>query len=258
MKIVASDFDGTLFYKDKCVSQDDLDSIARWQTAGNMFGIATGRGLSLIMKRLRQFKVPFDFLVCTNGATIFDAKLQVLSSHPMPVLAMPTLLNEPIVRKSHYILFFTTREAMIYRPYEEFKNDLKELEIPEINVHDMHQLQDVIQVSLLYSTIEETMQARDILQKKFVNIFHINRNRCFIDITIDGIDKGVGLQEMLQLQHWEKEPLLTIGDDENDLPMLERFYGYTVRSAMPIIRQKVIKVYDSVGSLLDDQIELKE
>ena len=127
------------------------------------------------MKRLRQFKVPFDFLVCTNGATIFDSKLQVLSNHPMPVLDMQILLEQPIVEKSHYILFFTTHEAMIYRPYEEFKNDLKELEIPEINAHDMHQLQDVIQVSLLYSTIEETMQARDILQEKFANILCVNR-----------------------------------------------------------------------------------
>lgn len=257
MKIVASDFDGTLYYKDKCVSQVDLASIARWRADGNMFGIATGRGLSLIMKRLRQFKVPFDFLVCTNGAAIFDAKLQVLSSHHMPVSAMQALLDEPLVGKSHYILFFTTHEAMIYRPYEEFKNDLKELEIPEINVHDMRQLPEVIQVSLLYSTIEETMKARDILKKKFANILCVNRNHCFIDITIDGIDKGVGLQELLRLQHWENVPLLTIGDDENDLPMLERFHGYTVRSATQSIQQKVIKVYDSVGNLLDEQIELK-
>lgn len=258
MKIVASDFDGTLYYKDKDVMQTDLAAIARWRIAGNMFGIATGRGLSLIMKRLRQFAIPFDFLVCTNGAAIFDVKLQVLSSHPMPVVAMRTLLDEPVVRRSHYILFFTTREAMIYRPYEEFKDDLKELEIPELNVDEMRQLSDVIQVSLLYSTIEETMQVRDALQERFANVLCVNRNRCFIDITVDGIDKGVGLQELLRLQHWEDVPLLTIGDDENDLPMIERFDGYTVQSATPAIQQKAIKVYDSVGKFLNEQIELKE
>jgi len=235
--------------------QTDLAAIARWRTAGNLFGIATGRGLSLIMKRLRQFAVPFDFLVCTNGAAIFDAKLQVLSSYPMPVMAMRTLLAEPVVQRSHYVLFFTTREAMIYRPYEEFKDDLKELEIPEINVDEIGRLQDVIQVSLLYSTIEETMQARDALQERFANVLCVNRNRCFIDITVDGIDKGIGLQELLRLQHWEDVPLLTIGDDENDLPMIERFNGYTVQSATPAIQQKAIKVYESVRELLDEQLD---
>lgn len=254
MKIVASDFDGTLFLEGKVVSESDLNAISRWRAAGNKFGIATGRGLSLIMKRLSQFNVPFDFLVCTNGAAIFDNNLKTISSHPMKIDIIHVLLKEPIIKKSHYSLFFTTREALIYRPYEEFRDDLKELEIPEIDFEYIFKLENVLQVSLLYSTIEETIKARDILKDRFEGILQINRNKCFIDITVEGIDKGIGLSEMLKVFDWKENSLFTIGDDENDLPMIEKFNGYTVPSAMIEVKKRAIKIYNSVGELLDNQI----
>jgi HAD superfamily hydrolase (TIGR01484 family) len=234
----------------ECVTEADLAAIARWRDAGNKFGIATGRGLSLILQRVHEYEVPFDFLVCTNGATVFDAELNLLASHAMPTEVRQELLQDEALQQSHYLLFFTTREAEIYRPYPQFRHDLEELSIPEIDATAVRELTDVIQVSLLYSDRQATAAACQHLQERFGRELYVASNQCFIDITVNGIDKGTGLQELVQQQRWEGLPLLAIGDDSNDLPMIDRFQGYTVENAGDAIKQRAAAVYPSVGSML--------
>ena len=48
MKLLASDYDGTLKYLDH-VTQQDLDSIHRWKDAGNLFVMDTGRSMESIL-----------------------------------------------------------------------------------------------------------------------------------------------------------------------------------------------------------------
>ena len=48
MKIAATDFDGTLCPIGEPIPEENIRAIKAWQAAGNKFGIATGRGLSLI------------------------------------------------------------------------------------------------------------------------------------------------------------------------------------------------------------------
>ncbi|MBR7101750.1 MAG: HAD hydrolase family protein, partial [Clostridia bacterium] len=42
MKIIATDFDGTLSYNGK-ISEEDKAAIKRFRDAGNKFGVVTGR-----------------------------------------------------------------------------------------------------------------------------------------------------------------------------------------------------------------------
>ena len=42
MKVLATDFDGTLF-RDRTITPADLNAIRRFRRAGNRFGIVTGR-----------------------------------------------------------------------------------------------------------------------------------------------------------------------------------------------------------------------
>ena len=44
MKLLATDYDGTLKYQDH-VTKEDRDAIIRWKEAGNLFVIDTGRSM---------------------------------------------------------------------------------------------------------------------------------------------------------------------------------------------------------------------
>ena len=71
MLVLASDFDGT-WKQNGIVSDEDIQAILQFQAAGNQFGIITGRSVGMIRGELEEFKVPFDFLICNNGAVIAD------------------------------------------------------------------------------------------------------------------------------------------------------------------------------------------
>ena len=75
MKIAACDFDGTLF-RDGVVSEADLEAIADWRRSGNAFGIVTGRGRNTLLRDVKRFSIPYDFLICNNGAMICDEQAQ--------------------------------------------------------------------------------------------------------------------------------------------------------------------------------------
>ena len=49
MKILASDYDGTL-RTEELVAEKDIEAIARFSKAGNLFGIVTGRSMESLQK----------------------------------------------------------------------------------------------------------------------------------------------------------------------------------------------------------------
>ena len=75
-KLIASDFDGTLFRLGR-ISKKDIKSVKKWQAEGGYFGIVTGRG-SDFPKTISEFDIKPDFLILYNGALILDKNGNVL------------------------------------------------------------------------------------------------------------------------------------------------------------------------------------
>ena len=73
MRLLACDFDGTVFCKHS-ISERDLLAIARWRAEGNLFGIVTGRGAGTLLADLSRFPLEYDFLLCNNGALLLDSR----------------------------------------------------------------------------------------------------------------------------------------------------------------------------------------
>ena len=53
---------------------------------------------------------------------------------------------------------------------------------------------------------------------------------------------------------WQAAEVYAIGDESNDLPMLEAFQGFTVNTAREAIKEKTKAVYASVGAMLADNL----
>ena len=77
MKIIATDFDGTL--NQNGIGREKREAIAAWRKAGNLFGIVTGRGFRSIYEVIKDTGIGYDFLICNNGAVICDSKLNILT-----------------------------------------------------------------------------------------------------------------------------------------------------------------------------------
>ena len=71
MRLLASDFDGTL-YRDQKIDPADLEAIAAWRAAGNFFGLCSGRAPLVAAELLRKYQIPADFIIASNGAAALD------------------------------------------------------------------------------------------------------------------------------------------------------------------------------------------
>ena len=72
MKVLASDFDLTLYVNDLEIVKKNVEVIRRFMKQGNLFGIVTGRNYSGIKVLLNQYNIPYHYLICQDGAKIFD------------------------------------------------------------------------------------------------------------------------------------------------------------------------------------------
>ena len=79
MKIIASDYDGTINYQGK-VSDEDKAAIRRFRQAGNKFGIVTGRDAELSQWIRQENGFEIDFIISCTGAFIRDGEGNVLYS----------------------------------------------------------------------------------------------------------------------------------------------------------------------------------
>ncbi len=273
MKIIASDFDGTLLLPGKeTLLSTDLEAIERWRAAGNLFGIATGRGINLIEKSLQRFGLSTDFLICANGAVI-SRNGRVCQTHRLTRSVFTSLISSPIVRGSSYVLCFTVRRAFLCVLSRNFRPPIDDFPVKMMSFAELLHLPDVVQVSLRfdydpaadvppeirrYGSREKAEQAAKMLTHAFRGKLEIYGNRGFLDLVPSGITKGSGLRELLSLEGLTEEDLVTIGDDDNDLPMLEPFTSYTVPHGSLRAKQAAQEVIPSVGSLIDHLLQKKQ
>ena len=72
MRVIASDFDNTLYVKDEIEMKKNISSVKKFINNGNIFMIITGRSFSNIKKVLTELDIPYSYLICQDGANIFD------------------------------------------------------------------------------------------------------------------------------------------------------------------------------------------
>ena len=72
-KLLVADYDNT-FYTDEEQLYKNIEDIKKFQEEGNIFVISTSRSWKSIKKEIDEYKIPFDYLCCNTGGTIFDNK----------------------------------------------------------------------------------------------------------------------------------------------------------------------------------------
>lgn len=251
-KIAASDFDGTLYRNEKFLPED-LPAISAWRAAGNKFGLVTGRCRTMIAPLLKKHGVALDFLICDNGAIIYDDDGRIIFETELPKKILFELMAEPFVQRSLHFAFETADKvscanvkpnSWVLRENQRWK-----FPIDIIDAAQIEQLGKINQFALLFETPEEAQSATDKLNQKFGEQIHAQKNTYSVDIVSFGINKARGVENLLQIMNWRGE-VYVIGDESNDLPMIRHFGGYTVATAKDFVKREAKEIFESVGAML--------
>ena len=251
MKIAACDFDGTL-YREGGVSADDLAAIGEWRRGGNVFGIVTGRGRATLLRDVTRGDVPYDFLICNNGAMICDERARAVSCATLPEAARPGIVRHPGMRACAQCAFFAGVETFASAEKTEYWI-LRDHVLPRLSPEEAIRLPGLHQISLAYAEPENPEKWAKAIAETCGENAGVHFSNICIDITAPDVSKAAGLERLLPLRRWEDAEILVIGDDRNDLPMIARFNGFAVADAAADVRAAASGVFLSVGRMLRER-----
>ena len=226
MKIIASDFDDTLYIKnDISTTKDNIDSIKRFITNGNIFIIITGRSYSNIKVVLNELNIPYSYLVCEDGAKIFNNMDYCMDTTYMKKEDIKKII--PLIEKEDYYLDDGYNET----------NNINDTVKVVVNCSDKSKSNEII------NTINKHVDT------------YIYASNEHINIVDKSINKQKGLEKLFYIEDLDFDNLFVIGDNDNDLEMLKEYNGAIITNHSESLDILEKPTYDTLKDFIDDIIK---
>lgn len=224
MKILASDFDNTLYVEDKEIFQKNITSIKDFISKGNLFCIITGRNYSNIKKELEEYQIPYSYLICEDGAKVFNNMDYCIST---------TMLDSSKIKEIIDILDKQEANYFLDDGYNETTN-----------------INDCVKIAVKY---KDHYQAIDLMKKikeqveiyAYISTEHIN----IVDISVN---KSNALKTLCNIEKLNPLNIRVIGDDINDLEMLQSFDGAIMKKHSSILDNLNKKEYNNLYEYIEE------
>lgn len=244
--VLGSDYDGTLCRDG--ISEEDLEAINRWRAAGHLFGVISGRGYTSLYHEVSvRNHVPYDFLIGNNGSVIYDEKGTLMAdlSGKGEVLGQ---VVPAVIRAGglHACISTTTERIRVDYPgaggHWDVTRDIRPEEAAGISRFN--------QIDTRFPTEKQAADFAAWINQAFGTDITAYQNGVCVDMVPPGVSKPEGLAKYLECKGLSREDAVTIGDNYNDLEMLEAYGGFAVNTAPPEIQSRVGRVCDSIARLI--------
>ena len=231
------DIDGTFWEHtdlDFVQYKKNLKAAERWRAAGHVFGLATGRGIPSMRRNFPDYHNHADFLITDNGSFTTETKTEKLIDE----IVFETRQIAQIL--SFVRTIFNEEEAKVsYHGY------LQEYQVPIAAIGK-------IRVWLLEPRMAEKLYFE--MAMHFGNDdykLHIERNalpsslkwvgpkyKSFINIVPAESGKETAITR-LKKQRKITGDVIVLGDDMNDLAMIQKYDGYAMANSHPKLLEKM-------------------
>lgn len=254
-KVFASDFDGTMyFYKaDVKLPPENVEMIRRYQEAGHLFGLCTGRQVGGLTPFINGLVEP-DFYITSTGANIVDRDLKPIFKRGVDRAAADAIVRE-MKPKGYRLTLDVEGDICVFAKmdYPGFYYVISGVEdAPPGLIH---------QVSIHTESPDEAAAVSAWVNQRFGDSVNAFQNVQEVDIAPLGCTKGKGV---LLLRDWMREhygeiTLYGIGDSINDLPLIEAAnVSYTFPYAPELVQNKATKVVPTIVDALLDSMAHNE
>lgn len=224
MKILASDFDNTIYFPDNDeLTKENIESIKKFITKGNIFCIITGRNYTDLKVYLNKYNIPYSYLICEDGGKIFNN---------MDYCIDTTYLDEDDVNRVKKILNEIDCDYYLDDGYNKTEY-----------------LKDVVKIVVNCKNEQEKEKIVELVKSK-INI-HIYASRTHVNIINKTVNKKYALNKLIELEDL-KEKIYVIGDNDNDYEMLESFNGGVIKKHHQVLDKLKKKEYTTLGDYIEE------
>lgn len=234
MKLLASDFDGTLLLHpnkdDNVILKNDKKAIKTFQEKGSLFGICTGRGLEGILKYSED--IVYDFYILNSGAVILNKDKEIIQAN--------YLNKELIIKIMNYFdekiccTFVENGHMYVKNPDKEFPSHIACLT-------SLDELGDCIEAFSMHFSddIKKATKIKNMISEQFGDEIAVYQNIDNIDMCAKGCSKGNGLKVVQQYFYLNEDDMHVIGDSWNDIPMFECYKNsFTFKNSPEDVKNK--------------------
>ncbi len=271
-KVFASDFDGTLFFRNfvpprnedgtpedfrehlrKAGSDrnlagfdpEDIEAIRKFQKEGNLFGVVTGRAEPSLRDYLSRQIIP-DFYVFSSGALIKDKDGNVISSSPMSAEDARWIFDH-----LDCVNWSLATNRRFFQSDPSFPLAHASLGPDQLDLDHLQDGEQIISLSMTLSSEDQAFAHLKSLENR--PSVHGFANHSSLDLLAAGVSKKTGLETILSHYGVSKALSASIGDGMNDLPLLQDAkYGYTIAKAPQALKEEACRIVDSVHEAMDD------
>ena len=246
MKIIASDFDGTISYNG--ISEADSKAISKFRKAGNKFGIVTGRDLEMtlwVLHDLKKFNTEVDFVICCTGAIILTGEGEILK-----------IKKGKVTERFHDII---AKARSLGVGNFNFNNGLKRVYIdPRAKIpYDLDDLREFTQVNVWFANEENSEKFSEYIVKENSNVICAYRNGGSVDMPPINTSKVTGIYDYASILGEKDIEIYTVGDNLNDIPMIKEFCGFAVSNARPEVKAEAKHQCNRIADMIEFIMEEK-
>lgn len=248
MKLLASDYDDTLYIDEK-ISKEDLMAIQKFQAQGHMFGINSGRHLDSLFEECEKFGLTPDFYIGNNGTVVLNKEREVVFIAEFETEVINEVLNYFRTNLRDKVYFISVNNG--YSFGREFFN-----EGCEFYPDHLEPLDTLLEgsISTMFSQAidpKDTMPLVNQLREVFNDRVYFYGNSPFIDIVSDELDKATGIEVVADLYQIKHDDCYAIGDSYNDMSMLSSYHGFVMSHARNSVKEVANEVVNSVSEAID-------
>ncbi len=236
--LIVSDFDGTLARRDGTVSERTKKAIERYIQDGGTFAISTGRMPASIIPRARALGLK-GMLCCGQGSVIIDLE----SGEPIMQGRLTNALSVQICKKmeemglhTHAYDLFTFYSNMDDEPLKLYEAAVGERAVRVVDKPLWKYIEETGLRSFKFLAMVKSQDAPAIIKEltaaNFENCVVTKSASFLVEVCNAEYSKGTAVDFLAKWSGTPIEKTIAIGDQWNDLPMLEKAgLGIAVKNA---------------------------
>ena len=240
IRLLALDIDGTLLDPQFKITAENLSALRAAHAAGVEIVLATGRRHDYALPVAQEIGVPC-WLVSSNGALVRSSTGETFYSDLLPARTAARLIRHMDDFRGHAVLTFDRKgnNALILERFDELNQSISrwlQVNSPFIQyaspleaalVEDPIQAMYCGRVARMEEAQKRLVQAEFLGEISILKTQYDHRDLCILDVLNGGCSKGNALRRWAEKHSIPREQIMAIGDNFNDLEMLE-FAGVAV------------------------------
>lgn len=244
IRLLALDIDGTLTDPNFQVPARNIAALRAAHATGIEIILATGRRHDYALPIARELGFPV-WLISSNGALIRSSDSETFFTDRLPARTALELIQYMDEYRAHAVLTFDRaanvpgNDSLVLESADELNNTVSRwLEVNRPYIKFVSPLEDALTEDPLQAMYCGRVAAMERLQKRlnqagFLNKITVmrtqydHRDLCILDILNRECSKGHALKRWAEQRGLSREQIMAIGDNHNDLEMLE-FAGVAV------------------------------